>query len=170
MSAPRTRSYRATTRPSSPDHAPRAHARQRDKRHRTPRDQSSASRPAHTTRDGPHQANPANSAATTTPAPDHKTESSGAYQAVSTPPRTTKPAHAGFVQQPPVRGFPSAPERTRTSTDHKVHKALNLARLPIPPQALEAASIASAGRPEERLTHARRRRRGGRARAGLCPS
>src|SRR5690242_12464435 len=34
------------------------------------------------------------------------------------------------------RGFPSAPERTRTSTDHTVHKALNLARLPIPPQAL----------------------------------
>jgi len=25
-----------------------------------------------------------------------------------------------------VRGFPSAPERTRTSTDHTVHKALNL--------------------------------------------
>ena len=34
------------------------------------------------------------------------------------------------------RGFSSAPERTRTSTDHTVHKALNLARLPIPPQAL----------------------------------
>ncbi len=33
------------------------------------------------------------------------------------------------------RGFPHAPERTRTSTDHIVHKALNLARLPIPPQA-----------------------------------
>ena len=45
-------------------------------------------------------------------------------------------------KSPAVRGFPSAPERTRTSTDHKVHKALNLARLPIPPQALEAASIA----------------------------
>ena len=36
-----------------------------------------------------------------------------------------------------------APERTRTSTDHSVHKALNLARLPIPPQALGAASIAA---------------------------
>ena len=44
------------------------------------------------------------------------------------------------------RGFPSAPERTRTSTDHTVHKALNLARLPIPPQALRAASIASVWR------------------------
>src|SRR5436305_1725245 len=41
------------------------------------------------------------------------------------------------------RGFPSAPERTRTSTDHTVHKALNLARLPIPPQAPGAGSIAS---------------------------
>jgi hypothetical protein len=55
---------------------------------------------------------------------------------------------AEFVRHPPVRGFPSAPERTRTSTDHKVHKALNLARLPIPPQALEAASIAPRGFPE----------------------
>ena len=45
-----------------------------------------------------------------------------------------------------MQGFRSAPERTRTSTDHKVHKALNLARLPIPPQALEAASIALRGR------------------------
>jgi hypothetical protein len=36
---------------------------------------------------------------------------------------------------PPERGFHSAPERTRTSTDQAVHKALNLARLPIPPQA-----------------------------------
>jgi hypothetical protein len=44
-----------------------------------------------------------------------------------------------------MQGFRSAPERTRTSTDHKVHKALNLARLPIPPQALEAASIALRG-------------------------
>jgi hypothetical protein len=46
-------------------------------------------------------------------------------------------------KSPAVRGFSSAPERTRTSTDHTVHKALNLARLPIPPQALGAASIAS---------------------------
>jgi hypothetical protein len=43
------------------------------------------------------------------------------------------------------RGFSSAPERTRTSTDLTVHKALNLARLPIPPQARGAASIASRG-------------------------
>jgi hypothetical protein len=41
-----------------------------------------------------------------------------------------------------VQGFRDAPERTRTSTDLKVHKALNLARLPIPPQARGAASIA----------------------------
>jgi hypothetical protein len=27
-----------------------------------------------------------------------------------------------------MRGFSSAPERTRTSTDHKVHKALNRIR------------------------------------------
>ena len=47
-------------------------------------------------------------------------------------------------KSPAKQGFSSAPERTRTSTDHKVHKALNLARLPIPPQALEAGSIASA--------------------------
>lgn len=40
----------------------------------------------------------------------------------------------------------NAPEWTRTTTDHTVHKALNLARLPIPPQALEAASIALRGR------------------------
>jgi hypothetical protein len=46
------------------------------------------------------------------------------------------------TEQPRFTGLPSAPERTRTSTDHKVHKALNLARLPIPPQALGAASIA----------------------------
>jgi hypothetical protein len=47
-----------------------------------------------------------------------------------------------------MQGFRSAPERTRTSTDHKVHKALNLARLPIPPQALGAASIAPGHRAE----------------------
>ena len=34
-----------------------------------------------------------------------------------------------------LQGFSSAPERSRTSTDHAVHKALNLARLPVPPQA-----------------------------------
>ena len=49
-------------------------------------------------------------------------------------PRTSHPLR--------FRGFPSAPERTRTSTDHSVHKALNLARLPIPPQAPGRASIA----------------------------
>jgi hypothetical protein len=35
-----------------------------------------------------------------------------------------------------------APEWTRTTTDRKVHKALNLARLPIPPRAQRCASIA----------------------------
>jgi hypothetical protein len=39
-------------------------------------------------------------------------------------------------------GLRSAPERIRTSTDHTVHKALNLARLPVPPQARGSASIA----------------------------
>jgi hypothetical protein len=46
-------------------------------------------------------------------------------------------------KKPRLRGaFPHAPKRTRTSTDHKVHKALNLARLPIPPPARGRASIA----------------------------
>ena len=30
------------------------------------------------------------------------------------------------IKKPRTRGFLSAPERTRTSTDHSVHKALNL--------------------------------------------
>jgi sulfate permease, SulP family len=34
-----------------------------------------------------------------------------------------------------MRGFSDAPKRTRTSTGHTAHKALNLARLPIPPPA-----------------------------------
>jgi hypothetical protein len=34
-----------------------------------------------------------------------------------------------------LRQRSNAPEWTRTTTDHTVHKALNLARLPIPPQA-----------------------------------
>src|ERR1700742_4649975 len=49
-------------------------------------------------------------------------------------------------ESPAMQGFRSAPERTRTSTDHSVHKALNLARLPIPPQAPGAASIARQAR------------------------
>jgi hypothetical protein len=32
-------------------------------------------------------------------------------------------------------GLSHAPEWTRTTTDREVHKALNLARLPIPPRA-----------------------------------
>jgi hypothetical protein len=58
--------------------------------------------------------------------------------------RTDATTAARQKKTPRLRGFRSAPERTRTSTDHSVHKALNLARLPIPPQALGAASIASA--------------------------
>jgi hypothetical protein len=37
--------------------------------------------------------------------------------------------------------FHHAPKRTRTSTGESPHKALNLARLPIPPPALEGLSI-----------------------------
>jgi hypothetical protein len=53
------------------------------------------------------------------------------------PEASSSSAAAGVENEksPQMRGFPSAPERTRTSTDHSVHKALNLARLPIPPQA-----------------------------------
>ena len=36
---------------------------------------------------------------------------------------------------PRQQGFRSAPRETRTPTPHKQDKALNLARLPIPPQA-----------------------------------
>jgi hypothetical protein len=41
------------------------------------------------------------------------------------------------------RGSSNAPERIRTSTGHTAHKALNLARLPVPPQARGRASIAT---------------------------
>ncbi len=43
-------------------------------------------------------------------------------------PRTEPAARYTAATSPAVRGFPSAPERTRTSTDHSVHKALNLGR------------------------------------------
>src|SRR5450755_4592739 len=39
---------------------------------------------------------------------------------------TDAPTRLGAQKSPAVRGFPSAPERTRTSTDQSVHKALNL--------------------------------------------
>src|SRR5438270_12160788 len=39
------------------------------------------------------------------------------------------------TRSPMDTGFSSAPKRTRTSTGHSAHKALNLARLPIPPPA-----------------------------------
>src|SRR3954464_13712413 len=42
-------------------------------------------------------------------------------------------------EKPHLRGFPSAPRETRTPTGHTAHKALNLARLPIPPQARDGA-------------------------------
>ena len=73
---------------------------------------------------------------------------------------------AGHQESPAERGFPSAPERTRTSTDHTVHKALNLARLPIPPQALEAASIT----PGRDGTGVRTAPAGERAAAGAVPA
>jgi hypothetical protein len=62
-----------------------------------------------------------------------------------------RPPHRSHRRAPTCGDSANAPERTRTSTDHTVHKALNLARLPIPPQALGAASIASSGwHPEHR--------------------
>jgi hypothetical protein len=70
---------------------------------------------------------------------------------------------------PDVRGFPNAPERTRTSTDHKVHKALNLARLPIPPQAREAASIAPDGSPNRCSAGAGRGENLAVSRGGVAP-
>jgi hypothetical protein len=77
-------------------------------------------------------------------------------------PLSTRASRPSEIQKSPaVQGFLDAPERTRTSTDPTVHKALNLARLPIPPQALEAASITPArdthgplsGRGQGRGTH-----------------
>jgi hypothetical protein len=48
-----------------------------------------------------------------------------------------------------VSGLQSAPRETRTPTDHTVHKALNLARLPIPPQARAAPEYRAGRRPLE---------------------
>ncbi len=65
----------------------------------------------------------------------------------------------------------SAPERTRTSTDHSVHKALNLARLPIPPQARGRAVyprlVALIGAPGVFLERARGLRLDGASGGGL---
>ena len=59
-------------------------------------------------------------------------------------PRPSGPPTPTKGENPALRGTSSdAPERIRTSTDHTVHKALNLARLPVPPQARGAASIAA---------------------------
>jgi hypothetical protein len=44
-------------------------------------------------------------------------------------------APPGTRKAPPCAGLFYAPKRTRTSTGHTAHKALNLARLPIPPPA-----------------------------------
>lgn len=41
------------------------------------------------------------------------------------------------AETPWERGFPSAAEWSRTITGVSTHKALNLARLPVPPQPLE---------------------------------
>src|SRR3954454_19831898 len=46
---------------------------------------------------------------------------------------------------PQMQGF-HPPKRTRTSTGESPHKALNLARLPIPPPARERARTIAAGR------------------------
>jgi hypothetical protein len=48
---------------------------------------------------------------------------------------TTGLGTPGRRKSPGTRGFLSAPKRTRTSTGQMAHKALNLARLPIPPPA-----------------------------------
>lgn len=45
--------------------------------------------------------------------------------------------------KPIVCSYFYAPEWTRTTTENNLHKALNLARLPIPPRAQRGASIAS---------------------------
>ena len=59
----------------------------------------------------------------------------GRGRAAHGPPLTRKSRPCGDIVD--------APERIRTSTDHTVHKALNLARLPVPPQARGSASIAT---------------------------
>jgi hypothetical protein len=54
---------------------------------------------------------------------------------------TSKARRSGLCATAPMRGFSfSAPKRTRTSTGHSSHKALNLARLPIPPPARDSAA------------------------------
>ncbi len=69
---------------------------------------------------------------------------SGRDDGPNIPHRTDASTAFGQEKTPRERGFSSAPERTRTSTDQTVHKALNLARLPIPPQALGRGSIRGA--------------------------
>src|SRR5919108_4841352 len=62
------------------------------------------------------------------------------------PPRRPRPSGAPIpadARTPRLRGLLHAPERIRTSTGHTAHKALNLARLPVPPQARGRASIAT---------------------------
>jgi arginine exporter protein ArgO len=61
-----------------------------------------------------------------------RSQSDGRDQRVQTEPRRARPRNAKPASE---AGFESAPRETRTPTDHTVHKALNLARLPIPPQA-----------------------------------
>jgi hypothetical protein len=45
------------------------------------------------------------------------------------------------VKAPDLRGLSHAAEWSRTITGVSTHKALNLARLPVPPQPLEGRSI-----------------------------
>ena len=54
---------------------------------------------------------------------------------------TSHGKHPNNDESPDFAGLSSAPRETRTPTDHTVHKALNLARLPIPPQARSAGII-----------------------------
>src|SRR5690349_700653 len=52
-------------------------------------------------------------------------------------------------RNPAAAGFLSAPRETRTPTGHTAHKALNLARLPIPPQARAGANYSVGNRSGE---------------------
>jgi hypothetical protein len=63
-----------------PAHTPPGHAHPPDRSHRTPPNPAPSRCPAKTTRNDPPAANPANSAATTTPDHDHTTKSSEASQ------------------------------------------------------------------------------------------
>jgi hypothetical protein len=63
----------------------------------------------------------------------------GARGRISEPEVRVRPQgrHRGKGKGRSLRGFPSAPREIRTPTAQMGHKALNLARLPVPPQARE---------------------------------